>query len=154
MNFSIKLPTLLVLFLSFLSFNSGAQDWTETEIQEMYLEHLASVDIEGWIDGDGDVQFEYEGHSYFLEVNEDDQEFFRVVAFNLWPIESSSESVQAAFACDAVSREIKVAKAYIQNDNVWIACEMFVDQPDDYKGVLDRCLDAVEQGIDTFVENM
>ena len=145
---------LAVITLMAVAPAAQAQDWSESELQEMYMDFLADEGIEGWIDSDGDVQFEYNGRNYFVEVNEGDQEFFRVVLFNIWPIESNSEAVQVAFACDAVNRELKVVKAYTQSDNVWIACEMFVGKPDAFKKVFSRCLNVIEDGIDTFVGEM
>ena len=105
-------------------------------------------------DGDGDVQFSYNDRTYFIEVNEDDNEFFRVVLPNIWPIESVSEGLQVVQACDEVNRSMKCTKAYVTNDDVWIAVELFLSSPDDFKGVFDRCLAAIEQGLETFVEEM
>lgn len=147
-----------VLFFATLILVVAAQgvfaDWTESEIQQMYLDFLAGEGIEGWIDSDGDIQFEYGGNGYFMEVNEDDIEFFRIVLWNIWPIESSSEAVTAAFAVDAVNRERKVTKAYTLNDNVWIATELFLSSPDDFKPLFQRCMEEIEMGLDVFIENM
>lgn len=131
-----------------------AQDYSESELQNMYMDFLKDEGIEGWVDSDGDVQFEYNERNYFIEVNENDNEFFRVVLFNIWPIESNSEAVQVAFACDAVNREMKVAKAYTTSDNVWIACELFVGRPEHFKPVFMRCLSSIDSGVDKFVEEM
>lgn len=150
----MKKTIILALAFVFTLGGAVAQDWSETEIQEMYMTFLKGEGIEGSIDSDGDVQFEYNDRSYFVEVNEEDQEFFRVVLWNIWPIESNSEAVEVAFACDAVNREAKVAKAYTTDDNVWIACELFVGEVDDFKPVFMRCLDAIDSAVGTFVENM
>ncbi|NVK27645.1 MAG: YbjN domain-containing protein [Flavobacteriia bacterium] len=144
---------LLTIAFSLFGLVSSAQ-YTESELQEMYMDFLSDEGIEGFIDSDGDVQFDYNGRNYFIEVSEEDQEFFRVVLFNLWPIESTSEAVEVAFACDAVNRQMKVAKAYTLDDNVWIACELFVGSPRDFKSVWNRCLDAIERGVDVFVSEM
>lgn len=143
-----------VLGLMVFSTSAQAQDWSESDLQELYMKFLEKEGIEGWIDSDGDVQFEYNDRSYFIEVNEDDNEFFRVVLFNIWPIESQTEAIQVALACDAVNREMKVAKAYTTNDNVWIACELFVGNPSNFKPVFLRCLSSIESGVDTFVGEM
>ncbi|GGH77641.1 MAG: hypothetical protein EP346_12200 [Bacteroidetes bacterium] len=148
------LSTLIAVVLGISSYDANAQNWSESRLQEMYLGYLEDQGIEGWIDSDGDVQFTYNDRNYFVEVNEDDNEFFRVVLFNIWPIESQSEAVQVAFAVDEVNRQAKVAKAYTQNDNVWIACELFVGHPEDFKPVFDRCLTAIDAAIDTFVAEM
>lgn len=151
---TINLNSLLfVIAFTLFGFVASAQ-YTESELQEMYLDHLSEQGIEGFIDSDGDVQFEYNERNYFIDVSEGDQEFFRVVLWNIWPIESNSEAVQVAFACDAVNREMKVAKAYTLEDNVWIACELFVGSPRDFKAVFNRCMDAIERGLDIFVEEM
>lgn len=146
--------TLIAIVLGVSSFEASAQNWSESRLQEMYLEFLEDKGIEGWVDSDGDIQFSYNDRSYFVEVNEDDNEFFRVVLWNIWPIESQSEAVQVAFAVDEVNRVAKVAKAYTTNDNVWIACELFVGHPEDFKPVFQRCLDSIDTAVDTFVGAM
>lgn len=142
-------------FFSLLLFSTEAQaQWTESKLQEMYLDFLSGEGMEGSIDQDGDVQFRYNDRTYFIEVNEDDNEFFRVVLPNIWPIESVSEGLAVVQACDEVNRTMKCAKAYVTNDDVWIAVELFVARPDAFKGVFTRCMSAIEQGLETFVEEM
>lgn len=60
----------------------------------MYFDFLESEGMLGIIDGDGDVQFIYSDCIYFIEVNEDDNEFFCVVFFNIWFIESVQEGLE------------------------------------------------------------
>ncbi len=150
----VRLPIFLGFVLSILSFTGSAQNYSEQELQEIFLDALTDIGVEGYVDSDGDVQFEYSGHNYYIGVDESDQEFVNVVLFNVWPIESNSEAVEVVFACDAVNRQAKVAKAYTNNDNVWIAAELFLGSPRDMAELLERCLEAVEAGLDIFVENM
>ena len=141
--------------LSLLAFSTAAQaQWSESKLQTMYLDFLESEGMSGTIDGDGDVQFTYSDRTYFIEVNEDDNEFFRVVLPNIWPIESVQEGLEVVQACDEVNRSMKCTKAYVTNDDVWIAVELFVGSPTDFKPVFGRCLNAIEQGLETFVEEM
>lgn len=128
--------------------------WTEAKLQTMYVNFLTGEGIEGTIDDDGDVQFEYNERTYFLEVNESDTEFFRLVLANIWPIESINEGLEAVQACDVVNRTMKCTKAYVSNDNIWVAVELFVERPDDFQGVFQRCLVAIENGVEAFVEEM
>lgn len=144
----------LVLIMAIIGLTVSAQ-MTESEIQEMYMVYLDNeLDLDPWIDSDGDVQFEYNNHAYFLEVNEDDQQFFRIVMFNIWPIESETERVEVLYACDAVNRELKVVKAHLINDNAWLACEMYLPAPSDFESVMERSLNSIEDAVNTFVENM
>ena len=145
--------TLTILSLIIFSTTAQAQ-WSESQLQEMYLNFLEEEEMTGTIDSDGDVQFSYNDRTYFIEVNEEDNEFFRVVLPNIWPIESMQEGLQVVQACDVVNRSMKCTKAYVTNDDVWIAVELFLGSPDDFEAVFERCLEAIEQGLETFVEEM
>ena len=141
------------LFISLFSTPLKAQ-WTEAKLQTLYTNFLNEKGYENSIDGDGDVQFKHNDRTFFIEVNEDDTEFFRVVLANIWPIESVSEGLQVVQACDEVNRTMKCTKAYTTNDDVWIAVELFVGRPDAFKDVFERCLSAIELGVSTFVDEM
>jgi hypothetical protein len=143
---------LLVAILFSASTSVNAQ--SETELQELYQGVLKQIGVASEVDGDGDVTFEYEEHSYFFEVNEDDTEFYRLVIPNIWPIESELERLSVLKAVNSVNMTKKVAKAYVVNDNVWIAVELFVDKPDDFIGQLERHLNVIEQSIELFVDEM
>jgi hypothetical protein len=146
--------TLLLLVGSF-SFVQAQSEWSEKELQDLYTNFLSAEGFENWVDDDGDVQFKYNNRTYFVEVNENDPEFFRVVLFNIWPIESEAEALQVSQACNVVNRQMKCTKAYMTDaDNVWLAVELFVGKPDAFKPIFQRCLGAIEQGVDTFVEEM
>lgn len=146
--------------LSFLAlclttgFVAPAAAQTESELQTLYLGVLEQIGITGRVDSDGDVQFEYEDHSYFLEVNEDDPEFFRLVLPNIWPIESELERLKVLKAVNEVNQTKKVVKAYTVNDNVWLGVEMFISKPDDFLGSLERQFQVLEQEIEVFVDAM
>ncbi len=127
---------------------------TKEELQEVYLEILESRNLSGFVDEDGDIQFEYMDKAYFIGVDENDPEFFRVVMFNIWPIADLLEGNKVLLALDKVSRDHKVVKGYIHSENVWLAIEMFVESPQDAANFLDRCLQSLEEAALTFVEAM
>jgi hypothetical protein len=151
MKFSRLILIVLVLATGFAA-PLAAQ--TETELQELFIGILAQINVEGEIDGDGDIQFEYEDRSYFLEVNENDTEFYRLVLPNIWPIESELERLKVLKAVNEVNKTKKVAKAYTTNDNVWITVEMFVDKPDNFIGSLERQFKVINESVKLFVEKM
>lgn len=153
-SLSFLFAALLSMVLWAMPATATAQ--SEAELQKMYLRFLdKELDIEGTIDSDGDVQFQWNEHTYFIEVNEGDPEFFRVAIFNIWPIESEEERAQVLAAVDVVNRQMKVAKAYTTtSDNVWIAAEVFISEVDDYESFLVRCLNVIEEGIQVFVDEM
>jgi hypothetical protein len=127
---------------------------SETDLQELFIDVLEMINVEGEIDGDGDVQFEYQDHSYFLEVNENDTEFYRLVLPNIWPIESELERLKVFKAIDEVNKTKKVVKAYTTNDNVWITVEMFMDKPDNFIGSFERQFEVINGAVELFVEKM
>lgn len=149
-NFSFLL---LTLFAVTFSINANAQ-YSESMLQSYFMDLLEDNGYEGWVDSDGDVQFSYNDHDYFIEVNESDNEFFRVVLFNIWPIESLEEYNDVLGAVNEVNKEQKVAKAYITNDNVWIAAELFVGDPSHVENIFMRCLEVIEESVDVFIEEM
>jgi hypothetical protein len=151
MKFSRLILITLVLITGF-TLSLAAQ--SETELQELFLEILDQINVDGEIDGDGDIQFEYKDRSYFLEVNENDTEFYRLVLPNIWPIESALERLKVLKAINEVNKTKKVAKAYATNDNVWITVEMFIDKPDNFIGSLERQFKVINEAVDLFVEEM
>lgn len=140
--------------IAFIGITTNAQDYSESELQAMYQEFLTDEGFDNYIDSDGDVQFTHNDKQYFIEVNETDQEFFNLSLYNIWPVESTDEAVQVALAMDYVNARKKAAKLFTKNDNVWIAVEMFLEQPDQFKGVFNRCLKEIEGAMDAFVDEM
>jgi hypothetical protein len=124
------------------------------DLQTMYLELLKKKGMAGWIDTDGDVQFKWEDHTYFLEVDEEDPKFFRLVLINIWPIETELERLQVLKAMDIANAKVKVAKLFQVRDNVWISVEGFQRETGDCEAYLDRSLSVINLAVDYFVENM
>ncbi len=118
--------------------------WDKEKLQQMYLGHLKENGFIGaFVDDDGDVQFKYEAKTYYIAVDENDLQFFRVVLANIWSIDDEKEGLYAIMACNQASNRTKVAKAYVANGNVLISTEIFVNQPEDFKGVFMRTLSVI-----------
>ncbi|HEY0663045.1 MAG TPA: hypothetical protein VGD18_00375 [Thiobacillaceae bacterium] len=151
----------LAMTLSAMMLASGAMAAQDTskkvskaELQRLYQAYLKEEGYKPVIDGDGDVGFKREGNNYFISVTEDDPEFFSVVLPNIWPIESDKERAQVLAAADASNAKSKVTKVFIVKDDVWVAVELFVKRPEDFKGVFDRAMSALDNGTDNFVAKM
>lgn len=147
------------LFLSaclmfFLTFSATLSGQTRSELQKMYLDFLDDNGFEGEIDPDGDIIFDYDGLTYFIEVNEDDLEYFRLVLANIWPIESKKEHKKVLVACDFATGKVKAAKVYTAHENVWVSYECFIANPRDFEAVFERALEHVSYGKDYFVRGM
>jgi hypothetical protein len=127
---------------------------SRAELQTMYLNILEKKDLEGWIDSDGDVQFKYEDHTYFLEVDEEDPAFFRLVMANIWSIESEMERIQVVKAIDVANAKVKVAKMFQVRDNVWVSVEGFQREVGDCEAYFERSLSVIDLAINYFSEAM
>ena len=123
-------------------------------LQKLYVDYLSAEGYRPEVDEDGDVVFKREGMTYFINVAEDDQEFFSVVLPNIWPIESEEERAMVLAAADRANGKAKVSKVFSMDDDVWVATELFVARPGDFTGVFQRALSAIDTATDIFTENM
>ena len=134
--------------------NAGAAQDEGTELQRLYQTYLADEGYRPSIDADGDVRFKREGNNYFIAVSDDDPEFFTVVLPNIWPIDDDAERTRVLAAADASNAKSKVSKVYTVKDDVWVSVELFVKRPEDFKGVFERAMSALDNGTDNFVSKM
>lgn len=143
----------LMMLFSLKSMIVCAQSLTKTQLQKLYLDHLSSEGFKGEIDADGDVSFKYEGASYYIIVNPDDQEFFRIMSADVYTITESNRR-RAESACTYATSQIKVAKAFISNDRVRFSIELFISKPQDFKGIFSRSMRAIQSVRRTFLERL
>jgi len=148
------LAVLVIFFLSAVPVL--AKDMTKTELQEMYMDYLKSEGYTPSLDSDGDVRFKYEGGTFIIFVNEEDQEFFDMLHMGFWEIESEKEKNLALLAAKEATRKTKVAKVYLweKNTNVSVSAEMFLQTPSDFKPHFRRLLSMMMNAKKTFIEIM
>jgi len=127
---------------------------TRDELQQLYIDALEKEGYQPDRDDDGDVRFRHEGHSYFIEVREDDPMFFRVVLPNFWDIDSPEERLRVIDAANLATGETKVAKVFPVRDSTWAACELFIPAQDDFVPILQRCLLAIRSAVNVFTDHM
>ncbi len=149
-----KLPFFILITFIFCAKSYAQLDFSSEELQQVYLGVLQENGIEGWIDEDGDVQFEIQDNAYFIGIYEDDPEFFQLAMFNIWPIETDTETTQTLAAIDFVNRDHKVVKGYTIEDNVWLAAEMFITSPFEASLLFERSLEALDEALITFISEM
>lgn len=108
---------------------------------DLMKEYLANEGYRYDIDSDGDIHFKYEGVNLYFTDNGDDQSFFRIIMPNIYEVENNREKVLEAV--NAVCRDIKVVKAFLLRDSLWLAVEMFIDGTPDVGDFFSRCLGAL-----------
>jgi len=127
---------------------------TRQERMDLYHEFLEEEGYRPSIDKDGDLMFKIESQTYFVIVEEDDAEFFRLVYPNFWSIENEDERARAYVAAHDATAKTKVAKVFVVNDDTWASLELFCNPPETVKTVLPRGVSSVQTAVDTFTQIM
>lgn len=117
---------------------------------EMYLEHLREEGFAPRLDDDNDVVFKYEGKTFFLSCDDEDEPFFRMLLPAFWDIESEEEECRVLKAVTTVNTRMKVVKLIVMRQNVWASVELFLDPFESFKSFFVRCLDLLVSGMHEF----
>ncbi len=125
----------------------------QQELADLYYSFL---DTEGYRPEmeEGFIKFKSDGGTYLVVVDENDEQYFRLIFPNFWPIESEAERAKVLAAADHATAETKVAKVFTVRDNVWATIEIFCSQPDNFKGIFNRAMRALKAGVRAFLEKM
>jgi hypothetical protein len=121
---------------------------------EMYRSYLAEEGFSPKFDSDGDVVFKYEGRSYVIIIDENDEEFFRLVFPNFWSIDTDEERDKVLMAANYSTAKTKVTKIFTVRDDTWAAIEMFYSPPEAFKIGFRRALSALQTGVNNFLEKV
>ncbi len=159
MNFMKAVLGAVTLILVLSTGVAGAKDQAadapnKEHLQRLYVEYLSAEGYRPIIDDDGDVKFKREGRTYFIIVSVQDPEFFRLVLANIWKIEDDVERSRVLEAADHSNAVSKVSKVFIVKNNVWVSVELFVAAPEDFRGVFELSMSAMETGVSNYVERM
>ncbi len=106
------------------------------------------------VNDDGDVIFKYEGKTYVVQFDEDDQYFIRVILPNFWVLESDTEKAIATKTAYEITRQIKVAKVFSVGDRMWSSAELFFPNEESIKPLFDRILSVVSEAAALFARKM
>ena len=122
----------------------------KAERAQMYVSYLREEGYAPEVDKDGDVMFKFEGGTYFVLVDEEDEMFFQIMFPSFWPIESEEEGARVEKAAQLATRITKVAKVYRQLDNVNASVELLCVPPEAFKAVFRRALRSIQAGAKNF----
>ncbi len=112
--------------------------------EELVKEYLSSEGYRYDIDGDGDIHFKYEGIDLFFTVDKNDQSFFRLIMPSIYTLEGNRTKVLEAI--NTVTRDLKVIKAFLVEDHLWLAVEMFIDSSPELEDFFPRCMGLLKAG--------
>ena len=114
--------------------------------EDLVKEYLSTEGYRFDVDGDGDIHFKFEGINLFFTVDKNDQHFFRLIMPNIYTLENNR--VKVLEACNTITRQYKVLKAYLVEDRLWLSIEMFVDSTPEIGDFIERCCNILISGFD------
>jgi hypothetical protein len=126
---------------------------TRAERAQTYFDFLAEEGFRPTLDEDGDVVFKVEGYMYYVSIEEDEQ-FFRLIFPNFWPLENRAERERAERAALAVTSHLKVVKVLPTERGVLATVEMFCAPPESVLPVFHRAIQAIQGAVRAFMEEM
>lgn len=124
------------------------------ELAQRYKDFVTREGLPAEFDPDGDVRFTYEGGTYLIIIEEDDDQFFRITYPNFWAIESETERERAYQSANIATERTKVVKVYLVKDNVWASVELFQASPDHFEAIFRRSLSAIRTAVHHFCDKM
>jgi len=121
---------------------------------DLYMEFLAEEGFRPKLDEDGDITFRFEGKTFLIFRSHGDELLFRLGALWIWPIENEEERQRVLLAANDATAQLKVAKVYPMNDDVWVTVELLFEQPEQVRGVFPRALALCQAGVEHFNRKM
>jgi hypothetical protein len=131
----------------------GRKDMDKQELMQMYVDFLQSEGYRPEISEEsGLVRFKSEGKNYFIMIDFNDHEFFKLIFPNFFPFNNEKEQRKVMRAIDYANERTKVIKMHTLENNVWATFEMFCYPPEQFKKVWSRALDAISTAVNFFRE--
>ena len=122
--------------------------------KKLFMRFLREDGFRPKIDEDDDIVFKFEGKTHYIETNESDESYFRLILPNFWQIDTPEEESHALVVMSEVNAEIKVAKIYQRKDSIHATVEMFIDPMEGFKQVFPRCLGCIQAAVAAFRKKM
>jgi hypothetical protein len=119
---------------------------------ELVKQFLSNEGYKFDVDSDGDIHFKYEGINLYFTVDNNDQKYFRLIMPNIYQLEGNRTKVLEAI--NTVARDLKVIKAYLIEDRLWLAVELFIDSTPELEDFFPRCMGLLKAGREKIAEEI
>ena len=123
---------------------------------EMVVSVLQSLGFKPQIDNDGDIFVRYQMKTFYvMGANSDDEDYLIIVFPQMYEVNEGEETKVLA-ACNKITREIKLAKVYIDQTlkNVTASCEFYYNGEESLKTCLDKSIEILGMVRLTFIKTM
>ena len=123
---------------------------------EIVVSVLQSLGLKPQIDDEGDIFVRYQMKTFYvMGANSDDEDYLVVVFPQMYEVDEGEETKVLA-ACNKITREIKLAKVYIDQTlkNVSASCEFYYNGEESLKTCLDKAIEILGMVRLTFIKTM
>ena len=97
------------------------------------------------------LAFRYQMKNYLFLDNDDDPSFFQLVMPGICDVNDDNRA-RVHLAMDAMNASVKVAKASIFNDEVWLYAELLIDSTPQLGDIVPRALGILQHAYKVFAE--
>ena len=109
---------------------------------EMVFEYLQTQGLMPRIDEDNDIIFKYQMLTFIYFNNDEDEQFFRLALPGIFDVTDENRTTVLE-AMNEVNKRMKVVKAYIPRDDVWVAAEIMMDSTPELDDLVPRLLNIL-----------
>lgn len=121
---------------------------------EMVLNFLKQQGFCPEIDSDnGNIIFKFQMATFLFVNNDEDEDFFQLVMPNIFDVTEDNREM-ALEAANKLNFGIKVVKACIINDGIWLFFESLLDKTPDVADILPRALQILQTARQQYYENI
>jgi hypothetical protein len=99
------------------------------------------------------ITFKYQMCNFLIFKDDDDQSFIQIVMPGIYDVKEDT-MFDVLLACNEVNKSIKVAKAIVNEDSVWILYELVLDSSPVYEDVIPRGLDTLMSARGIFYQKL
>ena len=120
---------------------------------EMVLNFLRQQGFVPEVDEGGNIDFKYQMASFVFINNDEDEEFFQLMMPCIFDVTDDNRDMVME-AANKVNRQIKVVKACVINDSVWLLFESLLDHSPEVSDIIPRALNILQGARQHFYEEM
>lgn len=129
--------------------------WGQSQTKtDKVLKFLNATGVEGTVDENGDIQFDFEDHHYFITFDSEDDNYIHMYVQDYWPLDYEEEYELAYYACHVASKDAYGAKAYVKDEHIWVSCEVYIENLDDYEELIQLNMNNINNALQIVYKEM
>ena len=120
---------------------------------EKVLEFLRTQGFCPEVDEHGSIIFKYQMVTFLFVNNDEDESFFQLAMPYIYDVTEDNREIVLE-ATNKTTGDIKVAKVYVIENNVWAFFEILLDQSPEVDEIIPRALNILMAARQAFYENL